>query len=327
MLNLDKLIGFIQQKKFIQSILLSMLGKNAPLLKKWLNSLSKLGIIQAGFILILILVISYLYMTLYNSESFFLLSVPFLMALFLSFFLINKIKKLTKVLNQKNELIRQNSIQIEKMVEDRTEELTGAKSELEQQLAEIYALQSSLQEQAMRDPLTDLYNRRYMDDMLKKEFARAQRKDYPITLILFDIDFFKKLNDTYGHIAGDKVLETLGRIFATHIRIEDYAIRYGGEEFLIVLPQVPYGRSLLRGNQIRQVIQQIEVEYNGKKMQVTVSGGVAGYPEHGSTPQEVISNADLALYKAKQMGRNRIEVYKEGEMQPPFTMNSDTFEV
>jgi diguanylate cyclase (GGDEF)-like protein len=327
MLNLDNLIGFILQKKFIQAILLYMLGKNALLMKKWLNNLSKLGIIQAGFILLLIFVISYLYMTMNNSVSFFLLSIPFLLALLLSIFLIRKIQKLTNVLNQKTELIQKNSIQIEKMVEDRTEELTGAKSELEQQLAEIYALQSSLQEQAMRDPLTDLYNRRYMDDMLKKEFARALRKDYPITLILFDIDFFKKLNDTYGHIAGDKVLETLGGIFATHIRIEDYAIRYGGEEFLIVLPQVPYGRSLLRGNQIRQVIQQIEVEYNGKKMKVTVSGGVAGYPDHGTTPHEVISNADLALYKAKQMGRNRIEVYKEGEMKPPFTMNSDTFEV
>ncbi len=125
-----------------------------------------------------------------------------------------------------------------------------------------------------------------------------------------------------------RYLKCWGRFFATHIRIDDYAIRYGGEEFLIVLPQVPYGRSLLRGNQIRQVIQQI---VTGIQRQEDAGDDLRRRGWFSGTRIKPRMKSLLmpteALYKAKEMGRNRIEVYMEGEMQPPFTMNSDTFEV
>lgn len=294
---------------------------------KRLKTLSNQGILQSGLVLLFIAGFTFLDSILFHSDTTLLSWIPFCLAVILAILFTRKYQKMGLELIHKNELLKKNALDLEDTVTRRTEELSDAKLVLEQKLAEIKSLQSSLQEQAMRDPLTDLYNRRYMDEMLKKEFARAQRKDYPITIILFDIDFFKKLNDTYGHTAGDKVLENLGKVFSTHIRIDDYAIRYGGEEFLVVLPQVPYSRSLLRGNQIRQVVQQVVTEYNGKQMQVTISGGVAGFPDHGSNPYEVIARADEALYKAKEMGRNRIEVYMEGEMKPPFNHSADTYEV
>jgi diguanylate cyclase (GGDEF)-like protein len=216
----------------------------------------------------------------------------------------------------KNQQLQRNAAQLEEIVQRRTEELSDAKQELENRLAEITLLQSTLNEQVMRDPLTGLYNRRYMEESLKKEFARAERKDYPISMVMFDIDHFKLLNDAYSHSAGDQVLISLGRILSTHIRIDDYAIRYGGEEFLVIFPQTPYIKALVRANQIRELVKKVVVEYLGNQLQISVSGGVAGYPDHGRTPEDVIKNADRALYKAKELGRDRVEVYLNGEDMP-----------
>jgi diguanylate cyclase (GGDEF)-like protein len=238
---------------------------------------------------------------------------PFCLSIVFASIFTNRYWEMGIELVDKNQQLLRNAAQLEDIVARRTEELTDAKHELEEQLNEIQHLQMTLAEQAMRDPLTGLYNRRYMEESLKKEFARAERKDYPISLVMLDIDHFKKLNDTYSHAAGDQVLQVLGNILGSHVRVDDYAIRYGGEEFLIIFPQTPYARAVIRANQLRELIEKIEVKYNGAVMKITVSAGVAGFPDHGATPEMVLSSADIALYKAKTNGRNRVEVYLDGD--------------
>lgn len=241
---------------------------------------------------------------------------PLMLCVIYAFILTTRYWEMGVELVDINLQLQRNAAQLEEIVSRRTEELSDAKVELEQQLAEITSLQTTLNEQVMRDPLTGLYNRRFMEESLKKEFARAERKDYPISMVMFDIDHFKLLNDSYSHSAGDQVLVSLGRILSTHIRIDDYAIRYGGEEFLVVFPQTPYIKAMVRANQIRELVKKVVVDYLGNQLQITISGGVAGFPDHGRTPEEVIMNADRALYKAKELGRDRVEVYLDGEEMP-----------
>lgn len=238
---------------------------------------------------------------------------PLLLSIVFVVVFINTYWEMGMELVDKNIQLQRNAAQLEDMVARRTEELTDAKAELEQQLHEIQHLQLTLSEQAMRDPLTGLYNRRYMEESLKKEFARALRKDYPVSLVMMDIDHFKKLNDTYTHAAGDQVLQVLGNVLSSHVRVDDYAIRYGGEEFLIIFPQTPYAHACIRANQLRELIERIEVKYNNVVLKITISAGVACFPDHGNTPEAVVSCADIAMYKAKQLGRNRVEVYLNGE--------------
>lgn len=252
---------------------------------------------------------------------------PLCLSVVFAIIFINRFWEMGIELVDKNLQLQRNAAQLEDMVARRTEELTDAKHELEEQLHEIQHLQTTLAEQAMRDPLTGLYNRRYMEESLKKEFARAERKDYPISVVMIDIDHFKKLNDSFTHAAGDQVLQVLGTILGSHVRVDDYAIRYGGEEFLIIFPQTPYVRAVIRANQLRELIEKIEVKYNGSLLKITVSAGVAGFPDHGATPETVLSNADIALYKAKVNGRNRVEVFLDGDGLTGLKPVSDNIEI
>jgi diguanylate cyclase (GGDEF)-like protein len=160
--------------------------------------------------------------------------------------------------------------------------------------------------QKIRDPLTGLYNRYYMDDALKHELERAGRVQYPVGLIMMDIDHFKKVNDTYGHLTGDQVLQSLGRLLLAQVRRVDIACRYGGEEFLLILPEVGIEIALEQGEIIRSAYERLYVDYKGHKLRGTVSIGVACFPDHGLTPDQLIQAADIALYKAKMGGRNRV---------------------
>jgi diguanylate cyclase (GGDEF)-like protein len=170
-------------------------------------------------------------------------------------------------------------------------------------------LQESLRQQAIRDPLTELFNRRYMEESLGREVRRATRRQSTVGIIMLDIDHFKRFNDSYGHEAGDALLRGVGSFLKTHVRGEDIACRYGGEEFTLILPGAPLEVSAQRAEQLRKGIEELRVIHQGQPLPtVTLSLGAAVFPEHGATGDAVIRAADVALYRAKQDGRNRVVI-------------------
>jgi diguanylate cyclase (GGDEF)-like protein/PAS domain S-box-containing protein len=189
---------------------------------------------------------------------------------------------------------------------DTEEALQTANRQLEERIHEIEGLQAELREQAIRDPLTGLYNRRYLSETLERELARAMREGYPVSLVMADIDHFKMVNDSFGHAAGDLVLRSLGSILRADTRPGDIACRYGGEEFLLVLPNTDARTACQRAEQLRAQVASTRVAWLGREVAVTLSLGVASFPLYGATGDEVIAEADLALYAAKAAGRDRV---------------------
>ncbi|MCL2635603.1 MAG: sensor domain-containing diguanylate cyclase, partial [Betaproteobacteria bacterium] len=187
--------------------------------------------------------------------------------------------------------------------------LRESNRQLQLRLDEIGRLQAALQEQAVRDGLTGLHNRRYLDEILEREVSRARREASPLSLVMLDIDHFKQINDTYGHQAGDEVLRVLAATLQADIRAEDTACRYGGEEFLVLLPNMPLTAAIERAEGWRRSLERLTVEHGGLALTSTISLGVAVYPEHGTTPDDLTRSADLALYRAKAAGRNRVLAY------------------
>ncbi len=170
-------------------------------------------------------------------------------------------------------------------------------------------LREALQDQSVRDPLTQLYNRRYLVDSLERELARAKRNGATLGVIVLDIDHFKRYNDTYGHDGGDAVLREFGGLLKSQTRREDIACRYGGEEFVMVLLDLGQDDLLRRCEELRQKTKLLSVESRGQKLgSISISLGVAMFPEHGQKCDDLISAADAALYKAKQQGRDRVVV-------------------
>lgn len=169
-------------------------------------------------------------------------------------------------------------------------------------------------EQSLKDGLTGLYNRRFLESYLEKYISFARRKGFTVGFIMIDIDNFKRVNDTYGHKNGDIVLKEVSRVIVNSIRSSDVAVRYGGEEFLVILPEVEEGKTELVAEKIRRTIEMTNIQLEGKTLHVTVSAGVAEYPKHGEDPHQVIKFADVALYRAKKMGKNRVVVFDEATM-------------
>ena len=199
------------------------------------------------------------------------------------------------------------------------EEIRQVNQQLQLQLDEIRLLQDELREQAIRDPLTGLYNRRYLDEVLDHEFARARRDGTPISFVMIDIDHFKSLNDKFGHGAGDAVLKKLAAQLLSQSRVADIICRYGGEEFLAILPNI-------RAEAAQQVAERWRKLFLGSTLPLqygeamsTISCGIAEFPHHGGTGDELITMADRAMYQAKALGRNRVVVWQgdpmEGELQ------------
>jgi diguanylate cyclase (GGDEF)-like protein/PAS domain S-box-containing protein len=185
-------------------------------------------------------------------------------------------------------------------------DLKYANDSLKLQLAEIEKLRAKLQEQAIRDPLTDVYNRRYMAEFLDQELSRAERDNYPVTVVIMDMDHFKNFNDNYGHRCGDLVLQAFARFLTDHTRRSDVVCRYGGEEFVILMPNASMQDGYERVETWRQDFSETAIEYESMKFSATFSAGLASFPEHGRTGEAILQAADRALYQSKHNGRNRV---------------------
>lgn len=172
-------------------------------------------------------------------------------------------------------------------------------------------LREALRSQSIRDSLTGLFNRRYLEETFDREIHRVLRSKQPLGLMMLDLDHFKKFNDTFGHDAGDAVLQETGALFASKIRGEDIACRYGGEEFVLILPNADLANTCKRAEELRADAKNLHVMYNGQALgEITISIGVACYPIHGATAQELFASADAALYQAKRAGRDRVAIGK-----------------
>lgn len=156
----------------------------------------------------------------------------------------------------------------------------------------------------IKDGLTEIYNKRYFMEALERELSRSQRYRRPLSVLMFDVDYFKRVNDKYGHLAGDYVLQALARLISTRSRREEIFARYGGEEFVILLPETPVEGGLELAEQLRKRVAAYTFIFEGEEMPVTMSIGVASTCGEVLTPHELIQKADTKLYQAKAEGRN-----------------------
>jgi diguanylate cyclase (GGDEF)-like protein len=167
-------------------------------------------------------------------------------------------------------------------------------------------LRGKLEHQSIRDGLTGLFNRHFMEIALERELRRAARHHKPVAILMLDIDHFKEFNDTYGHEAGDTVLRELGEALMQSVRNEDILCRYGGEEFVAIMPELSLDAAMERAESLRRMVSEMRVRIRGESLrEITLSIGVAVYPQHAETLEEVLRAADRALYEAKHLGRNR----------------------
>lgn len=192
-------------------------------------------------------------------------------------------------------------------------ELRIVNAELEQRIAEIQTLQTELREQAIRDPLTGLFNRRYLNESIEREIARGKRSSTPVSIILVDIDHFKDINDLYGHQAGDEFLIIVANRLQSRARQSDIICRFGGEEFLLMLPNLSVEAAARRADELRQSIANASLSHHDVLIRTTISAGVACFPDHGTGAIDLLKAADQALYISKNLGRNRVTVW--GEIQ------------
>jgi diguanylate cyclase (GGDEF)-like protein/PAS domain S-box-containing protein len=189
--------------------------------------------------------------------------------------------------------------------------LKTANRHLNARLAQIEQLQSELREQALRDPLTRLFNRRYLSETMERELKLAKREKRPVSVIIMDIDRFKKINDRHGHRVGDEFLTEISKLLQNHARGSDIICRYGGEEFLIVMPGANARAARKRAEQLRVQCEMMRISHNGKDLKVTLSFGVATYPTHGTEGEEIVIKADKALYTSKRKGRNCVTIWEQ----------------
>ena len=170
-------------------------------------------------------------------------------------------------------------------------------------------LRQNLRDLSVRDPLTALFNRRYLSESLGRELARCSRRKLPLAVLAFDLDHFKAFNDNFGHAAGDAILVAFARVLASSSRSEDIACRQGGEEFVVICPEMDRQVALRRAIELKQRLAALEVRHEGIRLPpLTTSIGLAMFPEHGGQPVELLGAADAALYEAKARGRNRVEI-------------------
>jgi diguanylate cyclase (GGDEF)-like protein/PAS domain S-box-containing protein len=181
-------------------------------------------------------------------------------------------------------------------------------SDMENRLQAVVQEKSVLQELATLDPLTGLYNRRFLDDAIMREISRSEREEKQFAVIMLDLDHFKNVNDQYGHAAGDEVLKTLAMLMKKASRESDLICRFGGEEFVAIMPNMSAIQARDRVETWRRQLEETTVIYGDSRIQITLSAGIAIFPLHGRSGEELITRADEMLYRSKQQGRNRISV-------------------
>ncbi len=178
-------------------------------------------------------------------------------------------------------------------------------------------MREEMREQATHDPLTGLFNRRYLADTLPRELHRALRHNTPVSIVMLDIDHFKRFNDTFGHEAGDILLRELGCVLRENVRQSDIVCRYGGDEFVLVLPEAPLEAICEHLESIRSLVKALQIRYRNQLLgTITLSTGIAHSPEHGLTADVLLRAADQAMYAAKTVGRDCIVVFNDQENQP-----------
>ena len=219
------------------------------------------------------------------------------------------LKPFSQLMQEANEELGKLNLSYEQLVM----ELKEAKEKAERLFGELQEANEKLRELAFRDGLTGLYNHRYFQDVMDKEVARAERYDRPLSLILFDIDFFKKINDSYGHPFGDIVLKQISRSVEMLVRKSDVVARYGGEEFAVVLPETGLKGAYVLAERLREGVAGLQICADGITARVTVSAGLTTFNPRQSTDEKakIVEAADQALYQAKENGRNRVCVAAE----------------
>ena len=171
---------------------------------------------------------------------------------------------------------------------------------------EAKRLMETLHESNLHDPMTNLHNRRFLEESVDTLIAQSQRHKTPMAIMMLDLDYFKMVNDTYGHDAGDTVLKALAKVLTHSVRTSDYVIRYGGEEFLILLQETDAAAAVDVAEKIRNAVEDLKVQVAGGMLQKTISIGISGVPEDSDTFWQAVKFADVALYHAKETGRNRV---------------------
>jgi diguanylate cyclase (GGDEF)-like protein len=182
-------------------------------------------------------------------------------------------------------------------------------------------LREALKSQAMRDPLTSLYNRRFLEESFTRELNWAKRRHRPVSVIFCDVDHFKRFNDSHGHDAGDALLREMATVIRSVFRGEDIVCRYGGEEFVVLVRDCSLEDTVKRAEQLRGAVRALRVTHQGRALgDVSMSLGVSTFPEHGETSADLLRSADQALFRAKGLGRNQVVVARSAtsplELQP-----------
>ncbi len=190
-------------------------------------------------------------------------------------------------------------------------EHTRLKDALRFQLAENESLRAMLQEQTIRDPLTNVYNRRFLAESLDREISQSEREGKPTSIVIIDIDHFKNFNDSYGHKCGDVVPQSIAQFLVDNTRRGDIVCRYGGEEFIILMPNATLESAYERAEKWRQIFESTVFFYEELKLNATFSAGVASFPIHGHDGEIVLQAADKALYLSKNNGRNLVTLYNK----------------
>jgi diguanylate cyclase (GGDEF)-like protein len=189
------------------------------------------------------------------------------------------------------------------------EELSQLAQAFDDMALALQEREQKLQEQAISDPLTGLYNRRYLGEFLPRELLRCRRSAMPVAVMLIDLDRFKRINDSFGHEAGDIVLKAIAALLKSKVRGSDIACRYGGEEFALILPETGLDAAVRRAEDIRLAIAGLDLSNAGSFLgKITASFGIALFPDHGEYTDALLRVADVALYAAKGAGRNRVVV-------------------
>jgi diguanylate cyclase (GGDEF)-like protein len=186
-------------------------------------------------------------------------------------------------------------------------------------LADMELLEA-LRAQSIRDPLTGWFNRRYMEETLEREIRRAARNKRPLAVIMLDVDNFKEFNDSFGHEAGDVALQNLCQMLKTHIRSEDVACRFGGDEFVLILPDTSTELGAQRAEEMRIAVGHVDMQYHDHLLRpMTLSFGIATFPADGRTSKDLLRASDTALFRAKTEGRDRVRLH--GQPSEPITGN------